>query len=314
MLELYVRDCSAMLLDLCSKVRPPPRNSKILDGFWRAMFYPFGPVGRLWCTVPLPTAWSRHLLWAATRRTGRWPGVQERKTVTLEANPSEADGWQPDKWANAPAGGGTWRGCVPSHAQHRELPKHRRPNQQQPQTKHLQNSKNVDAVLRTVWELLASFDVRMEKNILAPIWAKLAILSLLKAPGSFSYASWGKVGGFWGQLGPSGGHVDAKLGYVMLCYGFRSNFLRACCWFCIPKCIPPNRTKTWSGFPRAMFAPFGYVGGIFGPTSAILGPTSAILGLCWRLYGIIWDNVTSAYSKTTPNYASKTLSPGALAA
>ena len=30
-----------MLLDLCPKVLPP-RNTKILSGFWRAMFYPFG--------------------------------------------------------------------------------------------------------------------------------------------------------------------------------------------------------------------------------------------------------------------------------
>ena len=36
-----------------------------------------------------------------------------------------------------------------------------------------------------------------------------------------------------------------------------------------------------------------------------------ILGLCRRLYGIILDHVTSACSKTTPNY---TLSPMALEA
>ena len=39
MLVLYVRYCSAMLLDLCPKVLSP-RNTKILSG--RAMFYPFG--------------------------------------------------------------------------------------------------------------------------------------------------------------------------------------------------------------------------------------------------------------------------------
>ena len=57
---------------------------------------------------------------------------------------------------------------------------------------------------------------------------------------------------------------------------------------------------------------YGPVGAIL--VSAILGPTSAILGLCWRLYGIILDHVTSAYSETTPNYTSKTLSPVALEA
>ena len=41
MLKLYVRCCSDMLLDLCPKVLSP-RNTKILSGFWRAMFFPFG--------------------------------------------------------------------------------------------------------------------------------------------------------------------------------------------------------------------------------------------------------------------------------
>ena len=41
MLKLYVRYCSAMLLDLCPKVLSP-RNTKILSGFWRAVFYAFG--------------------------------------------------------------------------------------------------------------------------------------------------------------------------------------------------------------------------------------------------------------------------------
>ena len=50
MLKLYVRYCSAMLLDLCPKVLSP-RNTKILSGFWRAMFYPFG--GQM-------QGWKRH--------------------------------------------------------------------------------------------------------------------------------------------------------------------------------------------------------------------------------------------------------------
>ena len=41
MLKLYVRCCSAMLVDLCPKVLSP-RNTKILSGVLRAMFYPFG--------------------------------------------------------------------------------------------------------------------------------------------------------------------------------------------------------------------------------------------------------------------------------
>ena len=45
MLKLY--DCSAMLLDLCPKVLSP-RNTKILSGFWRAMFYPLGVQTQGW--------------------------------------------------------------------------------------------------------------------------------------------------------------------------------------------------------------------------------------------------------------------------
>ena len=102
MLELYVRDCSAMLLDLCPKVLSP-RNTKILNGFWRAMFFP---------------------IWGS--------------------------------------------------------------------------------------------NARMEATFWAPIWAKLAILGPLKAPGSYSYASWAKLGGLEGKMGHR--EVMLKLSWAMSCY------------------------------------------------------------------------------------------------
>ena len=107
------------------------------------------------------------------------------------------------------------------------------------------------------WRAMFYPFARMEATFWAPIWAKLAILGLFKVPGSYSYASWDKVGGSWGQVGPWGGHVEAKLGYVMLCWSYGSALLWPCCWFCIPKCFPPSRTKILSGFLWAMFAPFG---------------------------------------------------------
>ena len=73
--------------------------------------------------------------------------------------------------------------------------------------------------------------------------------------------------------------------------------------------------------PNFKWVSASYAGSIWGQRwshlgaiSAIWGPTSAILGLCCRLYGIILDHVTSACSKTTPNYTSKKLSPVALEA
>ena len=41
MLKLYVRCCSAMVLDLCPKVFSP-RSTKILSGLWQVMLDPFG--------------------------------------------------------------------------------------------------------------------------------------------------------------------------------------------------------------------------------------------------------------------------------
>ena len=123
----------------------------------------------------------------------------------------------------------------------------------------------------------------------------LAILGPVKVSGSYSTASWGKVGGSWGQVGLSGGHVEAKLGYVMLKLYVR--FCSAMLLVLHPEMLPPSRTKILSGFLRAMLAvgsiwgqvrlPCGYVGAILRPTSAILGPR-------WRLYGISLDHVALA--------------------
>ena len=115
----------------------------------------------------------------------------------------------------------------------------------------------------------------------------------VKVSGSYSSASWGKVGGSWGQVGLSGGHVQANLGYAMICWSYMSDFLRPCCWFCIQTCSPQQDSRTNFQWVSASYVgsiwglPCGYVG-------AILGPTSVILGLCWRLYGIILDHVAPA--------------------
>ena len=147
-------------------------------------------------------------------------------------------------------------------------------------------------------------NARMEATFWAPIWAKLAILGPFKLPGSYSYASWGKVGGSWGQVGPSGNHVKAKLGYVMLCWSYRSGFLRPCCWFCIPKCPSASYVCPMWGQVRL---PYGYVGAILGPTSAILGPgvfhfpveTSTFWPLSyWNLYFLITLWMESLFSVT----------------
>ena len=143
MLQLYVRCCSAMLLDLCPKALSP-RNAKILSGFWRAMFYSLG---------------------------GQMQGSRQH------------------------------------------------------------------------------FGPRLGPS--------LAILDPAKVSGSDSSAPWGKVGGSWGQFGLSGGRVQAKLGYVMLCWSYMSDFVRPCCWFCIQKCSQPSRINILSGFLRAMWFNFG---------------------------------------------------------
>ena len=118
--------------------------------------------------------------------------------------------------------------------------------------------------------------------------ARLAIVGPVKVSGSYSSASCGKAGGSWGQVGLSGGHVEAKLGYVMSCWSYMSDFVGPCCWFCIQTWSPPSRTKILSGFLPAMLAPLwgqirlscGYVGIV----GTILRSTSATYRGPWWWY------------------------------
>ena len=110
-------------------------------------------------------------------------------------------------------------------------------------------------------------------------------------------------------------HFGPRLGPRFGCSSPVGVFCSAILLLLQPEMLSPSRTKILSGFLQAMLAPFGVkVRLSYGSVGAILGPILVILGLCGRLYGIILDHVTSAYSKTTPNYTSETLSPGALEA
>ena len=73
-----------------------------------------------------------------------------------------------------------------------------------------------------------------------PSWRSCAPLRCLEATAMLLGAkSWR---GSWGQVGPSGGHVEAKLGSSAML---------------LVLMLSPSRTKILSGFLRAMFAPFG---------------------------------------------------------
>ena len=100
-----------------------------------------------------------------------------------------------------------------------------------------------------------------------------------KRSGSYSSASCGKVGGSWGQVGLSGGHVEAALGYAIPCWSYMSDFVRPCCWFCIQKCLPPSRTKIIRYYK---WVSASYVGSIWGSNPAILW----LCWLCWHHLGI----------------------------
>ena len=72
-----------------------------------------------------------------------------------------------------------------------------------------------------------------------------------------------------------------------------------------PDMLSPSRNKMLSGFLQAMLAPFGVKVRL---SYASWGHVRRFWGQLRRFWGCV-DHVTSAYSKATPNYTSKTLSP-----
>ena len=117
----------------------------------------------------------------------------------------------------------------------------------------------------------------------------LAILGPVKVSGGYSYASWSKVGGSWGQVGLS--EVVFKVSWKILFGHFVA--------FAARNALPQqDQDFKWVSA--------SYAGSIwvnarlsYGPVGAILGPISVILGLCWRLYGIILEH-TRKQPQTTP--------------
>ena len=125
-------------------------------------------------------------------------------------------------------------------------------------------------------------------NVLGPDWGQVWPFWAVLVSGSYSTASCGKVGGPWGQVGLSGGHV-AKLGYVMSCWSYMSDFVRPCCWFCIPKCSPPSRTKILSGFLPAMLLHWGVKYGYLVAMLALLAPSWINFGHLGVHGDAMWD-------------------------
>ena len=76
-----------------------------------------------------------------------------------------------------------------------------------------------------------------------PSWPSWTPLRCLEATAMLLGA---KLGDLEGKLGHR--EVMLKLSWAMLCRSYRSDFLRPCCWLCIPKCFPPSRTKILSVF------------------------------------------------------------------
>ena len=149
-------------------------------------------------------------------------------------------------------------------------------------------------VLSGFWRvMLYPFGCQMQgwKQHFGPrLGPSLAILGPVKVCGSYSYASWGKVG-------LSGGHVEAELGYVVSCCSYMSDFVRPCCWFCIHKCSPPAGPRFQVGFCQLCWLQFGgqvqvscgYVG-----TVGAIGPS--------RAHDLSSGDTTPASPKNTPNH------------
>ena len=113
---------------------------------------------------------------------------------------------------------------------------------------------------------------------------------------------WAKFGHFgyleatalllWGQVGLSGGHVEAKLGYVYLMshlsrWSYMSDFVRPCCWFCIQKCSPPAGPRFWMDFCKLCWLHLGK----YGYLVAMSAPLARSWDQLWPSRGPWWGYV-----------------------
>ena len=126
-------------------------------------------------------------------------------------------------------------------------------------------------------------------NILGPDWGQVWPSWALEATAMLLGA---KLGDLEGKL-VSGGHVEAKLGYVMML----KLYFRLC-WAMLlvlrPEMLSLQQGQDFKWVSASYVCSiWGQVRLPYGCVGAILGPTSATLGLCWRLYRIILDHVAS---------------------
>ena len=127
----------------------------------------------------------------------------------------------------------------------------------------------------------------------------LAIVGPVKESGSYSFASWGEVGGSWGQVKLSGGHVEAKL--AMLCH------VEAICQILFGHVValPPAGPRFWVGFCELCWLHWGVKYGYLMATVPSCTQLRQFWGCVEGYMGSFWT-ILLRHSQ----YTSETLPPG----